>query len=124
MATNDGFQPDRSPIFLSEYPQEFEQPDAGNGWDVAAISSKILRASILAVAMTAIGIAVLSVGNPVALVANVADWLDNKPAVQVETEPSTSAIQSVASSQDSVPTATDAPAREEVAAAVQPVEPR
>jgi hypothetical protein len=121
MATNDGFQPDRSPIFLSEYPQEFEQPDAGNGWDVAAISSKILRASILAVAMTAIGIAVLSVGNPVALVA---DWLDNKPAVQVEAEPSTSAIQSVASSQDSVPTATDASAREEVAAAVQPVEPR
>lgn len=124
MLTEDRFQQDRPPIFLSDYRDEIGQPDAGKGWDVAAISSKVLRASILAVAMTAIGIAVLSVGNPVALVANVTDWLDNKSAVQVEAEPSTSAIQSVASSQDSVPTATDAPAREEIAAAVQPVEPR
>ena len=92
--TEDRFQQDRPPIFLSDYRDEIGQPDAGKGWDVAAISSKVLRASILAVAMTAIGIAVLSVGNPVALVANVTDWLDNKSAVQVEAEPSTSAIQS------------------------------
>ena len=124
MLTEDRFQQDRPPIFLSDYRDETGQPDTARGWDVAAISSKVLRASILAVAMTAIGIAVLSVGNPVALVANVTDWLDNKSAVQVEAEPSTSAIQSVASSQDSVPAATDAPAREEIAAAVQPVEPR
>ena len=124
MLTEDRFQQDRPPIFLSDYRDEIGQPDTARGWDIAAISSKILRASVLAVAVTAIGIAVLSIGNPVALVANVTDWLDNKPAVQVEAEPSTSANQSVASSQDSVPTATDAPAREEIAAAVQPVEPR
>lgn len=124
MLTEDRFQPDRPPIFLSDYPDEIGQPDVGKGWDLATIASRILKVSILAVAATAIGIAVLSIGNPVALVANVTDWLDNKPAVQVEAEPPTSATQAVASTQDSVPTATDAPAREEIAASVQPVEPR
>jgi hypothetical protein len=124
MLTEDRFQQDRPPIFLSDYRDEIGQPDTARGWDLAAISSKILRASVLAVAVTAIGIAVLSIGNPVALVANVTDWLDNKPAVQVEAEPATSATQSVASTQDSPPTATDAPAREEITASVQAAEPR
>ena len=123
MLTEDRFQQDRPPIFLSDYRDEIGQPDTARGWDIAAISSKILRASILAVAVTAIGIAVLSIGNPVALVANVTDWLDNKPAVQVEAEPATSATQSVAST-GIRPTATDAPAREEITASVQAAEPR
>ena len=71
MATKDGFQPDRSPIFLSEHAEETEQADIGKAWDIAIISSRILKTSILAVTVTAIGIAILSVGDPVALVANV-----------------------------------------------------
>ena len=72
MATKDGFQPDRSPIFLSEHAEETGQPDIGTAdigkaWQRAAISSRILKASIWAIAATAIGIAILSVGDPVAL---------------------------------------------------------
>ena len=45
MATKDGFQPDRSPIFLSEHAEETGQPDIGTAdigkaWQRAAISSR------------------------------------------------------------------------------------
>jgi len=122
MATEDGFQPDRPPIFLSGYAEEPGQPDIGKGWDIAAISSRILKASILALAVTAIGIAILSVGNPVLLVANVTDWWVDKPALQREADSATSPIQTIAGTQDS-PTTIDAPLREEIAAAVEPAEP-
>jgi hypothetical protein len=132
MATKDGFQPDRSPIFLSEHEEETEQPDIGKAWDVATISSRILKTSIVAVTVTAIGIAILSIGNPVELVANVTDWWVDKPALQTVADPSTATIQSVASTQDSPPTTTDAPnlpptttdapTREEIAAAVEPAD--
>jgi hypothetical protein len=122
MATNDGFQPDRSPIFLSEHAEETEQPDIGRAWDIATISSRILKTSILAVAVTAIGIAVLSIGNPVTLVANVTDWWVDKPALQPEADPSTATIQTIASTQDLPPTTTDAPPRNEIAAAVEPAD--
>ena len=120
MTTNDGFQPDRSPIFLSEHVEETEQPDIGKAWDIAAISSQILKTSIVAVTVTAIGIAILSIGNPVALVANVTDWWVDKPAAQPDADPSTPTIQSIASTQDLPTTTTDAPARDEIAAAVEP----
>jgi hypothetical protein len=122
MSTEDRFQPDRSPIFLSHYPDETGQPDTNKRWDLAAISSRILKTSILAVAVTAIGIAVLSVGNPVALLANVTDWLDSKPAPQAEAEPTTAAVQTTANASDN-PTTTDALARNEAVVAVQPAEP-
>jgi hypothetical protein len=122
MATNDGFQPDRSPIFLSEHAEETEQPDIGKAWDIATISSLILKTSIVAVTVTAIGIAVLSIGNPVALVANVTDWWVDKPPLQPEADPSTSTIQTIASTQDLPTTTTEAPARDEVAAAVEPAD--
>jgi hypothetical protein len=122
MTTNDGFQPDRSPIFLSEHVEETEQPDIGKAWDIAAISSQILKTSIVAVTVTAIGIAILSIGNPVALVANVTDWWVDKPAAQPEADPSTPTIQTIASTQDSPTTTTDAPARDEIAAAVEPAD--
>ena len=122
MATKDGFQPDRSPIFLSEDAEKAEQPDIGKAWDIALISSRILKTSIFAVTAAAIGIAILSIGDPVALVANVtASWVD-KPALQPDTDPSTSTIQSIASTQDLPPTTTDAPTRDEIAAAVEPAE--
>ena len=91
MATKDGFQPDRSPIFLSEDAEKAEQPDIGKAWDIALISSRILKTSIFAVTAAAIGIAILSIGDPVALVANVtASWVD-KPALQPDADPSTGA---------------------------------
>ena len=122
MATEDGFQPDRSPIFLSGNAEETEQPDIGKAWDIAIISSRILKTSIVAVTVTAIGIAILSIGNPVALVANVTDWWVDKPALQPDAEPSTPTVQSIASTQDLPPTTTDAPPRDEIAAAVEPAD--
>ena len=122
MATEDGFQPDRSPIFLSGHAEETDQPDIGKAWDIAIISSRILKTSIVAVTVTAIGIAILSIGNPVALVANVTDWWVDKPALQPDAEPSTPTVQSIASTQDLPPTTTDAPPRDEIAAAVEPAD--
>ena len=116
------FQPDRPPIFLSGI-RKTGQPDIGKGWDIATISSRILKTSILAVAVTAIGIAILSVGNPVVLVANVTDWWVDKPALQREADPATSTTQTIAGTQDSPTTTMDAPPREEIAAAVEPTEP-
>jgi hypothetical protein len=125
MATKDGFPPDdRYPVFLSERAEETVQPDIGKAWHVATISSRILKTSIVAVTVTAIGIAILSIGNPVALVANVTDWWVDKPALQPAADPSTSTIQSVASTQDSPPTTTESPARDEIAAAVEPADQR
>jgi hypothetical protein len=121
MTTNDGLQPDRFPVFLSEQAEETE-PDIGKAWDIATISSRILKTSIVAVTVTAIGIAILSIGNPVALVANVTDWWVDKPAAQPDVDPSTSTIQSIASTQDLPTTTTDAPARDEIAAAVEPAD--
>jgi hypothetical protein len=78
--------------------------------------------SIWAVTATAIGIAILSVENPVALVADfTASWVD-KPALQPVTDPSTSSIQSIADTQDPATTTGDAPAREEIAAVSEPAD--
>ncbi|MFG3593511.1 hypothetical protein [Bradyrhizobium sp. RDI18] len=122
MATKDGFQPDRSPIFLSEPAEEIGQPDIGKVWERAVISSRILKASIWAATATAIGIAFLSVADPVALVENVtAAWVE-KPALQPDAGPSAPAIQSIAGTQDLPTTTSDAPARDEVAAASEPAD--
>ena len=121
MATTDGFQPDRSPIFLSEDAEKAEQPDIGKALAREVIWSRVLKTSILAVAATAIGIAVLSIGNPVALVANVTDSLVDKSALQPGADPSTSTTQSIAGTQDLPPTTTHAPTRDD-AAAVEPAD--
>ena len=117
MATKDGFQPDRSPIFLSEHADEIGQPDIGKAWERADISSRIFKMSIWAVVATAIGIAILSVGDPVALVENVAATWVEKPALQPDAGPSAPAIQSIAGTQDLPTTTSDAPARDEIAIA-------
>jgi len=123
MVAEDDFHSDRPPIFLSEYPDEIGQRDVGKRWDIATISSRILKTSILAVAVTVIGIAILSFGNPVVLVANVTDWWVEKPALQSEADPATSTTQTIAGTQDSPTITTDAPPRVEIAAAVEPAEP-
>jgi hypothetical protein len=117
MPTKDGFAPDHPlPVFLSDYAEEFEQPDMRKAWDGAAISSRILKMSVLAVAATAI--AILWFGNPVGLFANVTASLVDMTALQPGTGQSTPAIQPTA--QASPPTAGDAPAREEIAAPGEP----
>ena len=120
MATQDGIQPGRSLILISEHAEETELLDIGKAWDIAAIASLILRTSILAATVTAIAIAILTIGNPVALVANVTDWSVDKPALRPDAEPPTSTIQSIAGTQDLPPTTTDAPARDQISAAVEP----
>jgi hypothetical protein len=87
MATEDGFQPNRSLIFLSGDAEETEPPDTGTTWDIETIASRILKTSIVAATATAISIAVLTIGNPVELVANVTDWWVDKPALQPEADP-------------------------------------
>ena len=123
MATNNGFPPDdRVPFFLSEHAEQTEQPDIGKVWKRAAISSRILTMSIWAVTATAIGIAILSVGDPVALVENVtATWVE-KPALQPDAGPSAPAIQSIAGTQDLPTTTSDVPARDEIAATSEPAD--
>jgi hypothetical protein len=76
----------------------------------------------VAATVTAIGIAVLSIGNPVALVADVTDWWADKPALQPAADPSTSTIQSIAGTRDLPTTTMDAPARDQIAAAVEPAD--
>jgi hypothetical protein len=118
MATKDGFPPDdHFPLFLSEHAGEPEQPGVGIAWDKAVISSRILKTSILVVTATAIGIAILSVGNPVALLANVTASLVDKSAPQPGTDQSTPTIQSTADAQALPPTTENAPTGDNTAAA-------
>jgi hypothetical protein len=125
MRIKDGFNPDpRLPRFLADEP---EQQVRGKAWDRAVISSRVLNASIWAAAATALGIAILSVGNPVtrfadvtASIADVKASLVDKSALQPGTDQSAPTIQSTADVQALSPTAKDAPPREEIAAASEP----
>jgi len=121
MTTDNGFQPDRPPIFLTERLDETGPADVEKRWDVATVSSRILKASALAAAVTTIGVGALSVGNPVELVAHMTDWWNDKPAVQLEADASASTMQTIADAQDT-PAATNEPAREEVAVAAAPAD--
>ncbi|MGY8678965.1 hypothetical protein Q2941_14370, partial [Bradyrhizobium sp. UFLA05-153] len=119
MPTKDSFDPDYPlPLFLADEP---EQQGIGKAWERAAvISSRVLKASILVATATAIGIAILSVGNPVTLFADVTASLVDKSALQPGTDRSMSTIQSTADAQALPPTAKDAPTRDEVAAVSEP----
>jgi hypothetical protein len=121
MAINDDFRPDRSPLFLSEHTDDAEQRDIGKALNQATISSRILKTSISALTATAIAIAILSMADPFELLGNVTALWTEKSSVQPATDPSTSTTQSVASTQD-LPPASDAPARDEIAAAVEPAD--
>ena len=117
MPTEDGFYPDHPlPLFLADEP---EQQGIGKAWDRAFISSRVLKASILVATATAIGIAILSVGNPVTLFADVTVSLVDKSALQPGTDQSTPTIQSTADAQALPLTAKDAPTRDEIATAAE-----
>jgi hypothetical protein len=111
MATKDSV-----PLFLSEHAEDSEQADIGKAWDIAVISSRILKVSILGVMAAAIGFAILSVGNPVALLANATNFLVATSAPQDGTDNSTPIIQSTAGARALPPTASEAPTGDETAA--------
>jgi len=107
MPTKDGLTNDHPlPFFLAGHAEEPEQWDIGKACDGAAISSRILKTSILVVAATAIGVAAISVGNPVVLLADVTASLFDTSALQPGTDQSTPTLQSTAA-QDLLPTARD-----------------
>jgi hypothetical protein len=123
MATKDSFAPDDPfPIFLSEHAEEREQPGIRKAWDGAVISSRILKTGILVVSAAAIDFAIPSVGNPVALFANVTASLVDISALQPGTGQSTPTIQSMAGAQALPPTARDAPTHDEITAALEPAD--
>ena len=103
MAAEDGFQLGSS--FRSSSPRASREETRAVGMSGRAGTWRRSRREILKdgvfwpSAVTAIGIAILSIGNPVALVANVTDWWVDKPALQPEADPATSTIQTIAGTQ-------------------------
>jgi hypothetical protein len=112
MATNDPF-----PLFLSDHTEESEQPVIGKARDRAAISSRILKTSILVVTAAAIVFAIRLVGNPLVLFTNATASLVATSAPQDGAGRSMPTGQSTADVQALPPTAKEAPGGDESAAA-------
>jgi hypothetical protein len=121
MAAKDGFDPDDPlPFFLCDDEPDFlcdDEPEQGIGNDRAVISLRFVIASILVATAAAIGISILSAGNPVTLFADATASLADKSAPQPSTDQSTPIIQSVviqstADAEALPPTAQDVPTRE------------
>jgi hypothetical protein len=123
MPTQDDFDSTHPPAFLLA--DQAEQQEAESTPDRAAISSRVFKAIALVAAVTAIGAAVLSIEDPVTLLANVTAPLvgnsgsqpatgESTPAIQPAAEAPASA-QSTADAQTSSQTAKDAPSQGETA---------
>jgi len=108
------------PLFLSDHTEEPEQPVIGKAWHRAAISSRILKTSILVVTAAAILFAVLSKGNPLVRFTNATASLVGTSAPHDVTQ-STPTIQSTAGAQALPPTAREVPTGAEIAAAFNSV---
>jgi hypothetical protein len=104
------------PLFLSDHTEEPEQPVIGKAWHRAAISSRILKTSILVVTAAAIVFAIRLAGNPLVLFTNTTTSLVATSAPQDGAQ-SMPTIQSTAEAQALPPTASEAPTGEEIAAA-------
>src|ERR1700674_3292419 len=104
------------PLFLSDHTEEPEQPVIGKAWHRAAISSRILKTSILVVTAAAIVFAIRLVGNPLVLFTNTTASLVATSAPQDGAQ-SMPTIQSTPDAQALPPTASEAPPGEEIAAA-------
>ena len=116
----DGFNQDHPlPLLLADEP---EPQGIGKAWDRAVLSSRVLKASILVATVTAIGIAILSLRNPVMLFADITTSMVDKSALQPGTDQSTPTNQSTANAQALPTTAKDAPTRDEMAAATEPAD--
>src|SRR3984893_11290816 len=104
------------PLFLSDHTEEPEQPVFGRAWHSAAISSRILKTSILVVTAAAILFAVLSKGSPRGRFTKPTASLVGTSAPQDGAQ-STPTIQSTADAQALPPTARESPTGAEIAAA-------
>jgi hypothetical protein len=122
MPTNDGFDPAHPlPQFLADQAEQ----GIGNALDGAVPASRIFKArvfkvSILIAAATAIGIAVLAAGDPMALLAwgsatLVGNSSQSTPTIQAAAD-TPALIPSTTDAQVVPPTTKDAPARDEIAA--------
>src|SRR6516225_7235899 len=117
--TKDGYSQDPLPFVLVD---EVAQEGIGKAWDGAVISSRVRKASIWGATATAIFVAILWVGNPATLFADLTASLVDKSALQPGTDQSTPTNQSTADAQALPPTAKDAPTRDEMAAATEPAD--
>src|SRR5450432_1255819 len=104
------------PLFLSDHTEEPEQPVIGKAWHRAAISSRILKTSILVVTAAAIVFAIRFVGNPIVRFTNATASLVGTSAPHDGAQ-STPTIQSTAGAQALPPTAREASTGAEIAAA-------
>src|SRR6516225_5019374 len=128
MPTKDGFDLDYPlPLFLTDerdqqvLTDEPDQQGIGKAWDPAVIWPRLLNATILVATATAITVAILSVGNPVALFAAVTASVADNSAVQPGTDQSMPTVQSTADAEVLPPTAKDTfRAAYEIAAASEP----
>ena len=114
METNDPI-----PLFLSNPIEVPEQARSLQPWEKAVLSSRILTTSILIVTAAAIVFAILSAGNPLVLFENATASLFATSAPQDGTGQSMPIIQSTADTQPLPPTASEAPKRDEIAAALK-----
>src|SRR6516225_436713 len=118
--TKNGYdRDDPLPLVLVD---EVAQEGIGKAWDGAVISSRVRKASIWGATATAIFVAILWVGNPATLFADLTASLVDKSALQPGTDQSTPTNQSTADAQALPPTAKDAPTRDEMAAATEPAD--
>ncbi len=114
MATNDLI-----PLFLADPAEDPEQPGIAKAWDIADISSLILKTSVLLIIAASIVFAILSVGDPRVFFANFTASLVATSAPEDSTDQSMPIIQSTPGAQALPPTASEAPARDEIGAAVR-----
>jgi hypothetical protein len=109
---------DPIPLFLSAETDISRPPGTGKTWDGAAISTRILKASILAAAAAAIVFAFLSVDNPLALFANAKASLAS-PYTGQPSAASLPAVRSVAVVSVPPSNVASKPTRDEIAAALR-----
>lgn len=108
MPTKDGFDPaDPLPLFLTDRGRNGGIANAG---DRAVTSSRIIKASILIAAATAVGIAALSAGSPVTLFADVTASSVGNSGLKLDTDQPTPTIQFVADAPALVRSTVDAQA--------------
>jgi hypothetical protein len=119
IAQDDPFPADSVPLFLSAAAEQPEQPGSGKIWHRAVMAPRILKAGIGTLTAAVVGLAVLSMQNPLWLFAKTKAPLPAMSAHQPGTGLSTPAIQSAAivSPPTAKPAAKEVPTREEIAAA-------
>jgi hypothetical protein len=107
------------PPFLFDRDEQPAQPRIGKTWETGLIGSGIAKTSMLFAAAAAIVVAVLLVGNPLALFANATASLVGASVPEDSAAESMPILQSIAAAQALLPTASEARADDELAGAVK-----